>query len=234
MSVRAIKAVKEHSRSEHGARLVMVFLADAAQNDGVAWPSRETLAKDANIAAGSVSRHITELEALGELEVREYKRGRTRLNCYRLRLPGLDDVDYARLEEHGIVLTEPFTASQIVTSSGSDEVTISGSTRSRKLTSRARVKDRLNRKENRNEAGLEEGVSREGSLPREGSLARKGFESEWKRLVAEDVPDDTLSAFELHCWYGDHLRVVAGIEFDPAAETAELAAMWRRWRQEQK
>ena len=76
------------------------------------------------------------------------------------------------------------------------------------------------------ELGFEEEVpSKRDDLVKEGS-------SEWKRLVAEDVPPDTLNALQLHCWYGDHLRVVAGIEFDPAATTEELAAIWRQWRQE--
>ena len=61
-----------HSRSKHGARLVLISIADNANKDGTgAWPSVKELARKANISPTAVHQAIKNLVELGELEVVE-------------------------------------------------------------------------------------------------------------------------------------------------------------------
>ena len=66
--------VWEHSRSRHGARLVLLALADYLDEDrpnGTAWPSVAALAKKTALKERAVRAAIAELKALGELAVEE-------------------------------------------------------------------------------------------------------------------------------------------------------------------
>lgn len=122
MSVPVSSAVWEHSRARGADRLVLLDLAERASADGVAWPSREEIER--RTKTKNVSRSIGVLERLGELEVRYYLRGRTRLNVYRVTLPGVAvEVDYARLEEKRVLPDRPFTTLRLVTPSDGDDVT---------------------------------------------------------------------------------------------------------------
>lgn len=67
MSVKAISWVFEHSRSRGIDRLVLLALADAANDQGTAWPSLTTIARKAGIDRRTVSRTIARLVELGEL-----------------------------------------------------------------------------------------------------------------------------------------------------------------------
>jgi len=110
VSTRAVSAVFEHSQSYLASRLVMLVIAEAASNDGISWPGRAKIAKRAGISEEHVSRCLQELACeLREIEIRHYYRGRVRHNAYRIRLPGLNPIDYTRLDQHGICLALRFT-----------------------------------------------------------------------------------------------------------------------------
>jgi hypothetical protein len=76
MSVQATTWVWEYSKSKGNARLVLLAIADAADaHGGNAWPSQETVAHMARVSTRTVRRLVTDLEALGELEVLEHAGG---------------------------------------------------------------------------------------------------------------------------------------------------------------
>lgn len=90
MSVRQLTAVFERSQSRGMARLVLVALADCADNDGICWPSLPTLAKKAAVDRATVIRHLAGLEKAGELSVqRIHGRG----NRYRITIGPVAECD---------------------------------------------------------------------------------------------------------------------------------------------
>jgi hypothetical protein len=93
MSHRSTAAVYDHSRSKGSARLVLLAMADEANDQGLLTAyrrSRSWLARKANVDAGTVRRAIRELVDLGELEVLATGDGRDSSD-YRLTLPGLGE-----------------------------------------------------------------------------------------------------------------------------------------------
>ena len=103
-----------HSRSKLAARLVLLALADNAHDDGIAWPGHRLLAEKAMLSERTVSRAISELESLGEIEQRKAQLGKRRINVYRICITGLLDPDYTRVP---LTLDSPFTGSHIDASS---------------------------------------------------------------------------------------------------------------------
>jgi hypothetical protein len=83
--------VWEHSKSRHGARLVLLAIADAANADGVAYPSNKELRDKAGLGERSVQTAIGDLTALGELEVR-YNAGPKGCNLYRVIADGPGEI----------------------------------------------------------------------------------------------------------------------------------------------
>lgn len=67
MSVQAIGWVLDHSRASGPARLVMVSLANHANDDGHTYPGVGTIAREAGISARTVQRHVHHLVTTGEL-----------------------------------------------------------------------------------------------------------------------------------------------------------------------
>lgn len=62
--------VWEHSESRHGARLVLLRIADGMRTaDSWAWPSVETLRRKTRLTERAVRNAISDLEIMGELEV---------------------------------------------------------------------------------------------------------------------------------------------------------------------
>lgn len=81
MSVQALAWVLENSRATHGARLVLIAIANHANKDGEdAWPSVRTLAREARLSERQVQYAIRKLEKLGELTIFE---GRGPKGCNR-------------------------------------------------------------------------------------------------------------------------------------------------------
>lgn len=90
MSWRATTAVKMESRTEGGALLFALMLADYADDYGICWPAVTTLAEDCRVNERTVRRQIEHAESLGELIV--YRRRRA-TSVYILNLPSLKPWD---------------------------------------------------------------------------------------------------------------------------------------------
>jgi len=78
--------VWEHSRSKPTARLVLLAIADCANDQGrEAYPSNATLMRKTGLSERGVRQAITDLDRLGELSV-EYKSGPRGCNRYRINM----------------------------------------------------------------------------------------------------------------------------------------------------
>jgi Helix-turn-helix domain len=76
MSIRVMDAVRQRSNAKGSARLVLMFLAWYANDDGLAWPSQATLARDAALDVRNVRHALAILLAMGEVvAVGRAKRG---------------------------------------------------------------------------------------------------------------------------------------------------------------
>lgn len=86
MSVRMLSAVLERSRAKAGALLVLISLADWADDDGWCFPSVKRLAWKARLTERATQYAISDLVEIGELEVIP-NRGRNGTNLYRVKPP---------------------------------------------------------------------------------------------------------------------------------------------------
>jgi hypothetical protein len=91
MSIRVISNVWEHSQHKGMALLILLAIADNAQDDGYCWPSIEHLAGKARVSSSSVIRSTKALEDSRELFVVHNRRHGNR---YIVRL-GLTDEQFA-------------------------------------------------------------------------------------------------------------------------------------------
>jgi hypothetical protein len=71
MSVRVMSHVWEHSDARLGARLVLLAIADFANDSGMAWPSVETLAAKSRLSSRQVQRILRQLVNDGDLTLHE-------------------------------------------------------------------------------------------------------------------------------------------------------------------
>lgn len=69
MSIKQMAKVWEWSKAEGAALLVMLALADHADDDGYCFPGVERVAKKCRISSRSVQRHVKDLGEIGELKV---------------------------------------------------------------------------------------------------------------------------------------------------------------------
>lgn len=83
MSFKVTNWVWNRSESRNGARLVMLALADRADDNGCSWPSIDDLAERTKLTPRAVQKGIATLVEIGELEV-ENGGGRHRSNRYRI------------------------------------------------------------------------------------------------------------------------------------------------------
>lgn len=83
MSIRIMAQVWDSSPFEGRGLLVELALADFANDDGVCWPSVETLAKKARCSESWVHQIIRDLKKAGRLYVAE-QGGRGKTNTYKL------------------------------------------------------------------------------------------------------------------------------------------------------
>jgi Helix-turn-helix domain len=73
-----------HSQSRHGARLVLLAIADCASGDGGnAWPSNKELQRKTNLTERAVRTAVAELIGMGELAV-DFNAGPGGCNRYRV------------------------------------------------------------------------------------------------------------------------------------------------------
>jgi len=90
MSISTIAQVRSSSKSTRSARTLLLVIASHVNPDtGWAWPSLDRLADETALTRRHVIRLITELETLGELEVRR-GHGRGHVNFYRVHLTPAD------------------------------------------------------------------------------------------------------------------------------------------------
>ncbi len=107
MSIAAMKAVFDHSATRNGARLVMLALADVADDEGVvvyADYSLGDIAAKCNLSERQVTTIIAAIEG-GELAV-ERGTGRGNTHQYKILLPGLELAPHRRRKGEK---TSPFT-----------------------------------------------------------------------------------------------------------------------------
>ena len=71
MSVRIMSQVWENSRQKGGKLLTLLAIADFANDDGLAWPSIETLQKKTRMSRRCVQNAIRELVETGEVIIQE-------------------------------------------------------------------------------------------------------------------------------------------------------------------
>lgn len=71
MSLQLTNRVWEHSKARLGAKLVLLCLADHADENGVAFPSVKRIADRTDMSERAVQSSITILEILGELKIRK-------------------------------------------------------------------------------------------------------------------------------------------------------------------
>ena len=83
MSIKVTNWVWEHSEARGGARLVLLALADRADEYGRSWPSVQYLAARCRLSPRAVQRAVAELASIGELEI-DHGGGRHRSNRYRI------------------------------------------------------------------------------------------------------------------------------------------------------
>lgn len=83
MSFKVTNWVWARSESRNGARLVMLALADRADDDGFCWPSIDDLAERTRLSPRAVQKGIAALVKDGELKV-ENGGGRHRSNRYQI------------------------------------------------------------------------------------------------------------------------------------------------------
>jgi hypothetical protein len=83
MSIQVSSRVWKNSEARNGGRLVLLALADHADERGFAWPGIDSLAKKTRLSTRHVTRCIHNLTAGGELKVQE-NRGPRGTNLYQV------------------------------------------------------------------------------------------------------------------------------------------------------
>jgi hypothetical protein len=87
MSIHLTSAVWKHSRQKKsGGLLVLLAIADYANERGIAWPAVSTLARKARMSPRNVQRWLRCLERDGELKVLR-NQGKCGANIYQIYLP---------------------------------------------------------------------------------------------------------------------------------------------------
>jgi hypothetical protein len=88
MSVQALSWVLDKSKSRLAARLVLLSIANHADQDGAnTWPSLPTIAREAHVSVRQAQRAILDLCCIGELLVC-LQGGPGKSNVYRIRMGG--------------------------------------------------------------------------------------------------------------------------------------------------
>jgi len=67
MAIRFVRAVLDHEIRPPGRKLVLLALAERADQDGHCYPSRAVLSKDTSMTRGMVRQHVNALLAEGWL-----------------------------------------------------------------------------------------------------------------------------------------------------------------------
>lgn len=94
--------VWKHSKQEGNGLLILLALADWANDDGYAWPSVDTLAHKARVSDRTVQRQIQKIESDGELRILEGE-GPNGVHLYQV------TVDVGVSDEQGDTVSPPTT-----------------------------------------------------------------------------------------------------------------------------
>lgn len=89
MSVSAMSFVWKHSRQRGGSLLVLLALADFANDEGLCYPSMQTLALKARVDERQARRIVAKLVKSGEASIEQrggFSAGRNLANVYRVRV----------------------------------------------------------------------------------------------------------------------------------------------------
>jgi hypothetical protein len=94
MSIRVMSQVWEESEHSGGKLLVLLALADAANDEGICWPSIATLALKSRMSERNVQRLLRELELSGEIKTYTggFLEGKRRANTYHVLPQGRQNV----------------------------------------------------------------------------------------------------------------------------------------------
>ena len=93
MSVKIMSAVFDKSKTEGNARLILLALADCANEEGTCWPSISTISNMANVYEQTTRKYIGAMERIGLLSVEDRfdKNGRRTSNIYKINLEKLGE-----------------------------------------------------------------------------------------------------------------------------------------------
>jgi hypothetical protein len=69
MAINTLLYVLTHSKAKKSHRLVLIEIANHTNCDGLAWPSYATLARITGLTRSWVIKIVSDLEAVGELEI---------------------------------------------------------------------------------------------------------------------------------------------------------------------
>jgi hypothetical protein len=94
MSIRAMQAVWDHSAQQGSRLLLMLALADYADDEGMSWPKLATLAQKCRCSRGYIKTMIGDLKEAGEVQVieRHVEGGGNMSNLYKLTVLGVTAV----------------------------------------------------------------------------------------------------------------------------------------------
>jgi hypothetical protein len=98
MSVKIMSDVFEKSKTEGNTRLVLLCLADCANDEGACWPSIRKIAQKANLSEPMTKKHLNALIATGVVrrEEREDHSGRQTSNFYTVDVAKIGDDEIGR------------------------------------------------------------------------------------------------------------------------------------------
>jgi hypothetical protein len=85
MSISVMSKVWSSSKASHGSLLVLLAIADFANDEGEAYPSIATLQRKARLSERAAQNAIKELQEIGELSIRAGQ-GRNGTNLYRVHI----------------------------------------------------------------------------------------------------------------------------------------------------
>jgi len=97
MSNKVLTAVFDHSKSKNATRLVLLSLADRANDAGHCWCGINDIASRANLSRAKVFAAINEAEQIGEL-VRRSRGGQKFCNAYTVQIQDRPDSGPSRIE----------------------------------------------------------------------------------------------------------------------------------------
>lgn len=84
MSIKIMTSVWENSKARGTCLLLLIALADSANDEGISWPSQKTLAKKIRMSDRNVRHLIEHLIEINEISI-DHRRGRS--NYYKIMTP---------------------------------------------------------------------------------------------------------------------------------------------------